>query len=208
MKVRFYIAPQQGDGTDLNPFRSILRKDFIDVKRGERFDEIDNPARRISICCVHALDETHTKIVKEVKDIIIVSPLVDGYEGLSKILDTPFIEIKDIADAKTFEGIGIDTTWIKDNTLRDFIQHIVKLFSVVQIADGEGGHEIKEFFTKDLVVTVDSVSSTISTKLTEWINEKGINTASIGDKTTVKDISKLLVDSLDIGKLKMSGEEF
>jgi gas vesicle protein len=204
MKVRFYIAPQQGDGTFLDPFRSILN-DFIDIAKGEWFDEIDHPARRISICCVHALDETHGNIGKDGK-VIIVSPLTDEKE-LSKILDMPFSEIKDIADSQTLEGIGIDASWVKDNTLKDVLQHIMKLFSAVQIADGEGEQEVKEFLSKNISATVDSVSSTVSNKVTQWIDAKGIDITSIGAKTTVKDISKILVDNMN-GKLKMSGEEF
>src|SRR5512147_2193644 len=64
--IRFYIAPQGGSGTDADPYRSILN-DLIDIQVGDWFDEIDNPARRISICCVHASQATHDRIAADVR---------------------------------------------------------------------------------------------------------------------------------------------
>jgi len=136
MKVRFYVAPQQGDGTFLNPYRSILN-DLIDIHAGDWFDEIDNPARHISICCVHASDASHAVILADARAIA-VSPLFASEADIPNGLNTVLNSIPGIATIKTkLEANGINMAWISgSNTLKDAIRYLVKTHTIAQIADG------------------------------------------------------------------------
>ena len=107
MLVRFYVAPQQGDGSHGNPFRSILN-DLINISQGDYFQEIDNPARRISICCVHASQATHDAIVADGRALEVGNLIEDTQ--LKNHLDSPINTIPNIAALKTaLETKGISS---------------------------------------------------------------------------------------------------
>lgn len=129
MKVRFYVAPQQGDGTGLNPYRSILN-DMIDIKQGEWFDEIDNPAKHISICCVHALDATHTKIVSDPK----VVPVGNMFEEKDGTLDKL---ISDVTSLNTKLSGKVVSSFKETEKVRDILGSIMREFTVEQILQGQ-----------------------------------------------------------------------
>ena len=177
MKVRFYLASQKGDGTFLNPYRSILN-DLIDITQGDWFDEIDNPARHISICCVHASDDAHTAIEKDLKVIPVSLLYKDEAElkqGMSERVSLDTIHATLIAN-------GIDKNMVVGTTLKDFLSYLIKIFTVAQIADGKGDQTTKNIIASDL-------------------------TGSVGEKT-VRTVIDEKVKSLNPTKLKMSGEEF
>jgi len=207
MKVRFYVAPQIGDGTFQNPYRSILN-DLVDVESGDWFDEIDHPARRISICCVHASDATHAVILADSRPV----PISELYEegavgiGLAKI----FNNITGSEALKTkMENHGISTAWITNsNTMRDVLRYLIRIFTVTQITDGEGNTNVKEFLKANLTTTVAQIPVGVRTSIRNWMQAKGLAIGWITNATTVREIVHFIIENLGIGKLKMSGEEF
>ena len=207
MKVRFYVAPQQGDGTMLNPFRSVLN-DLINISQGDWFDEIDHPARRISICCVHASDATHAVILADSRPV----PISELYEegavgiGLAKI----FNNITESTALKTkMENQGISTAWItSSNTMRDVLRYLIRIFTITQVSDGEGNTNVKEFLKANLTTTVAQIPVGIRTAIRNWMQAKGLAIGWITNATTVREIVHFIIENLGIGKLKMSGEEF
>jgi len=207
MKVRFYVAPQQGDGTFQNPYRSILN-DLINISQGEWFDEIDHPARRISICCVHASDATHAVILADSRPVPISELYEEGAvnEGLSHI----FNNITGSTALKTkMENHGISTSWITNsNTMRDVLRYLIRIFTVTQITDGEGNTNVKEFLKANLTTTVAQIPVGVRTSIRNWMQAKGLAIGWITNSTTVREIVHFIIENLGIGKLKMSGEEF
>ena len=207
MKVRFYVAPQQGDGTFQNPFRSVLN-DLINISQGDWFDEIDHPARRISICCVHASDATHAVILADSRPV----PISELYEegavgiGLAKI----FNSITGSTALKTkMENQGISTAWItSSNTMRDVLRYLIRIFTITQVSDGEGNTNVKEFLKANLTTTVAQIPVGIRTAIRDWMQAKGLAIGWITNATTVREIVHFIIENLGIGKLKMSGEEF
>ena len=208
MKVRFYLAPQQGIGTFLNPYRSILN-DLIDIQAGDWFDEIDNPARHISICCVHASDTSHAAILANAQ-VIPVSPLFASEANIPVGLETVLNSIPGIATIKTkLEANGINMAWISgSNTLKDAIRYLFKTHAIAQIADGEGKSEVKQLITNNLDTTVNQVPQAIRTAIKNWMQAKGLAIGWITNATTVREILHFIVSNLGIGKLRMSGEDF
>lgn len=142
LKVRFYLAPQKGTGTFIDPYRSILN-DLIDTTLGDWFDEIDNPVRRLSLCCVHASDDVHTGIEKDSR-VIPVSPLykdeADLKDGMNGIYDLKSIDLK---------ALGIDKDMVSGTTLKDILSYIIKVFTVAQVADGKGDQITKTLIASD-----------------------------------------------------------
>lgn len=209
MPIRFYIAPQQGDG--LSPqtaFRSILN-DFINVQAGEHFQEIDNPARRLSICCVTAADATHAAIVADARVIAISRLYADqtaAIEGLQESLNN----IPGIAAVKTrLEEIGINTGWITgSNSLKDAIRYIFRIFSTSQIAAGEGNANIKDIIARNLDVTVSQIPAGVRTGVRDWMQAKGLAIGWINNQTTVREILHFIVGNIGFGYLKMTSIEF
>jgi len=208
MKVRFYLAPQQGTGTEIDPYRSILN-DLIDVHQGDWFDEIDNPARHISICCVHALDASHTAILGNTQ-VIPVSPLFASEADIPTGLETILNSIPGIATIKSkLETNGINMAWISgSNTLKDAIRYLLKTHAIAQIADGEGNSKVKQLIANSLDATVNQVPQAIRTAIRDWMQAKGLAIGRITNATTVREILHFIVSNLGIGKLRMSGEEF
>jgi hypothetical protein len=207
MKVRFYVAPQQGDGTFQNPFRSVLN-DLINISQGDWFDEIDHPARRISICCVHASDATHAVILADSRPIPISELYEEGAVGIGLV--RIFNNITGSTALKTkMENQGISTSWItSSNTMRDVLRYLIRIFTVTQVSDGEGNTNVKEFLKANLTTTVAQIPVGIRTAIRDWMQAKGLAIGWITNATTVREIVHFIVSNLGMGKLKMSGEEF
>uniref|UniRef100_A0A6M3JU11 Uncharacterized protein n=1 Tax=viral metagenome TaxID=1070528 RepID=A0A6M3JU11_9ZZZZ len=208
MKARFYIAPQKGIGTEENPYRSILN-DFINIHVGEWFDEIDHPARHISICCVHAGDTVHANILIDAK-IFPISPLFNDESEISNGLNLSFDSIFNISAIKTkLEEHGINTAWIsKSNTLKDVLRYLLRNFAICQIIDGQGLINVKEVLKKALVLTVAEISQAQRIAVRDWIQSKGLAVGWINNQTTIREIVHFIVGNLGLGKFRMSGVEF
>jgi hypothetical protein len=207
MLTRFYVAPQQGDGSLSNPYRSILN-DLININQGDWFDEIDNPARHISICCVHALQTSHDAILADGRALPIGSIFDDTQKTV--FLNSLISSIPNLTALKaSLEGLGISTSWFSgSNTIRDGIRYLMRVFSTGQIADGEGNTNIKNLISRNLDVTVQQIPPAIRNAVRNWMQAKGLAIGWINNSTTVREILHFIVSNLDIGKLKMSGEEF
>jgi len=208
LKIRFYIGPQIGSGTVLNPYRSLLN-DFIHIENGEWFTEIDNPARRISICCVVAEQTTHTAIATDSR-VIICSPLADDKADMKTKLENTFNSIAGAAALKVkLEAIGIDTSWIGgSDTLRLGLRYLLRVFTVGQFADGESVGEVREFLKANLTTQVSAVPAVIRDRVKTWMQNKGLAVGWITGTTTVRQVIHYIVTNLNIGKLNMSDEEF
>jgi hypothetical protein len=209
MKIRFYVSPQIWRTDGAEPFYSNLLNDFIDVQAGESFTEVDNPGRRISLCCVLANDATHTAIAADSR-IIVASPLANDFADLKSKLDTICSSIPSIATIRArFEEIGINTEWISgSNTLRDALRYLVRVFTFAQITDGENNPDVRDFVQKNLTTQIKDVPTALRTKVKDWMQARGLAVGWITNTTTVREVLHFIVTNLGIGKLKMSGEEF
>lgn len=207
MLVRFYLAPQQGTGTFQDPYRSILNS-LINIQQGDWFDEIDNPARRISICCVHALQGSHDVIIADGRALP-VGNLIEN-TNLKSHLDSLINSLSNIGLLKTnLEVRGISTTWLSaSNTIRDGLRYLLRVFSTAQIADGQGNGNIKDLIGRSLTVTVAQIPVAIRNGVKDWMQARGLAIGWINNQTTVREILHFIIENLGLGKLKMSGEEF
>lgn len=207
MSIRFYLAPQQGTGTFQDPFRSILN-DLIDVQAGDSFQEIDNPARRISICCVRASDATHAVISADARLLPVSARVAD--DGLLEHLETLFNSLPGIGALKTaLEARGISTSWISgSNNVRDGLRYLMRVFSIAQIADGMGNAHVKTIIAQNLDSTVGDVAPAVRNGVKNWMQAKGLATGWITNSTTVRQVIHFIVENLGIGRLRMSGQEF
>lgn len=208
MSIRFYVAPQAGTGTFEAPYRSLLNS-FIDVASGEFFQEIDNPARRLSICCVTASDTTHANIAADSR-VIVISRLYADLAALKTGLNETLDNIPGAATIKTkLETVGISTSWITGtNTLKDAIRYLFRVHFMGQIADGEGNANVKTFIANNLDTTVQQVPAQVRNAVRNWMQAKGLAIGWIGNTTTVREVVHFIVTNLGLGIIKMAAEDF
>lgn len=111
----------------------------------ERFDEIDNPAGRRSLCTVHASQATHDKIYNDRKAnpgrIVYMTPLAVDHAGKkaflhSKVKDVP-ASFKQVAKDELSKHM--DTTTLTDeHTIKDITRLLIhRLFDAQRAAAGE-----------------------------------------------------------------------
>jgi hypothetical protein len=205
--IRFYIAPRILRTDDSGEYYSSLLNDFIAA--GESFSEIDNPARRISICCVNASSTTHAAILADSR-VFVASPLANDFAELKQKLETLFNSIAGVATIKTkLENNGINTAWISaSSTLRDVLRYLLRIFTIGQLTYGKNESDIMEFLRNNLDTQVVNISLTIRNKVKAWMQSKGLDVSWIVGATTVRQILHYIVTTLSIGKFIMSGEEF
>jgi len=225
--LRIYIAPQIGSGMMLSPdpstwsdttgpYRSLLNT-FINPANGDNFDEIDHPARRISICTVEASAAVLTAIEADVRVTPVIPLRATDRAHLATILATPFssypLAWRNAARAK-LEGWGIDTSGITgSHTMKDVLRYVVKMFSVCQVADGHGQANVKEFLKGDLDVQVSAIPVAQRQAIGAWLQSKGIDTAWITGTTTVRQVVATLPASFatlygrNVGH-RFAGEDF
>lgn len=206
-----YYAPQIGTGTEEDPFRSLLN-DFIDVQVGEWFDEIDNPARRFSICVVSASQTTHNSIGADIRCTLLIPTLAGNQEDLRTLLNTSFSSFsvgwRNAAQAK-LEELGVSTTWITGtNTLRDVIRYILRTHFFAQIADGKGNNQVKSFLTRNLDSTIGSLSTQERNAAKDWMQERGLATGWITNGSTVRQVIHFVLENLGFGNIKLTNEVF
>jgi len=202
MPVRIYIAPQIGSGIVLSPdpstwsdttgpFRSLLNN-FINLAAGEGFEEIDHPARRISICTVEASATTLDAIEGDARVVPVLPIRATDRTHLAQILNAPFssypLAWRNAARTK-LESLGVNTEWITGaSTMKDVLRQIVKLFSVAQVADGHGQTDVKEFIRGNLDVQVSAIPVAQRQAIGAWLQSRGIDTSWITGSTTVRQV--------------------
>jgi len=202
MPVRIYIAPQIGSGmlVDPNPanwsdttgpYRSLLNK-YVNVSEGEGFEEIDHPARRISICTVEASATTLDAIEADGRVIPVLPIRATDRTHLAQILNAPFssypLAWRNAARTK-LESLGVNTEWITGtNTMKDVLRQIIKLFSVAQVADGHGQADVKEFIRGNIDVQVSAIPASQRQAIGAWLQSRGIDTSWITGATTVRQV--------------------
>ncbi len=204
MKVRFYIAPQQGDGTYLNPYRSIIT-DYVDFTSGGGVLEMDSPARRISLAYVLATDLEHSNIMADVR-VIPLSLLMDVADlSISLDTDISFLPSFDVIKTK-LEAHGISCTWITTNTIRDVIRYIIKLFHITQkFAMKDNALTLLK---QNLGTTTGTLPVIVRNTIKTWMQNKGLAIGWITNATTVREVLHFILENLGIGKFKMQGVEF
>jgi hypothetical protein len=206
MPLRIYIAPQIGSGMMLSldpstwsdttgPYRSLLNT-FIDPANGDNFDEIDHPARRVSICTVEASAAVLTAIEADVRVTPVTYARAADRPALAAILAAPFssypLAWRNAARAK-LEKWGIDTSDITgSDTMKTVLCRVIKMFSVAQVADGHGQANVKEFLKGNLDVQVSAIPVAQRNAIGDWLQSKGIDTAWITGTTTVRQVVNTL----------------
>ena len=202
MPVRIYIAPQIGSGMLLDPnpanwtdttgpFRSLLTK-FVNPVAGEGFDEIDHPARRISICTMEASTATLDAIEADPRVTPVIPIRATDRTHLAQILNAPFssypLAWRNAARTR-LEALGVNTEWITGtNTMKDVLRQVIKMFSVAQVADGQGQANVVEFLKGNLDVAVSAISAAHRQALGAWMQSRGIDTSWITGTTTVRQV--------------------
>jgi hypothetical protein len=206
MPLRIYIAPQIGSGLMLSPdpstwsdttgpFRSILHS-FIDVSAGHNFDEIDHPARRISICAVEASAAVLTAIEADARVTPVTYARAADRPALAAILAAPFssypLAWRNAARTK-LESWGINTEWITgSHTMKDVLRQVIKIFSMCQVANGHGQANVKEFLKGNLDVQVSAIPAAHRQAIGAWLQSRGIDTSWITGTTTVRQVVNTL----------------
>jgi hypothetical protein len=202
MPVRIYIAPQIGSGMLLDPnpanwtdttgpFRSLLNT-FVNPSAGEGFDEIDHPARRISICTVEASTATLDAIEADPRVTPVIPIRATNRTHLAQILNAPFssypLAWRNAARTK-LEAFGINTEWITGtNTMKDVLRQVIKMFSVAQVADGQGQGNVMEFLKSNLDLEVSAIPAAHRQAIRDWLLQRGIDVSWITGATTVRQV--------------------
>lgn len=210
LNMKVYIAPQIGSGTFLDPYRSKLN-DYIDIHAGETFDEIDNPARRYSICIVTAQPSTFAVIDAD-PDIVALTPNDVPPAQLAARLDdlvsTLPIAFRDNV-RNELEARGISFAWVgASNTIRDVIRYLLRVHFFCQRAEGEGNADILDFIRENLDTTVAQTPVNIRNAVKTWMENKGLATGWITNQTTVRQILHSIVTDLGFGVIKLAGQNF
>jgi len=206
MPLRIYIAPQIGSGLMLSPdpstwsdttgpYRSLLHN-LVDGQAGDSFDEIDHPARHISICTVEASVATLDLIDADARVTAAIPVRAADRTALAAILAAPFssypLAWRNAARAK-LEAWGINTELITgSHTMKDVLRRVIKIFSVAQVADGHGQTNVKEFLKQGLDVQVSAIPAAQRQAIGAWLNSKGIDTSWITGSTTVRQVVNTL----------------
>jgi len=208
MTIRLYLAPQTGSGTIYDPIRSILNG-LIDVAAGDRFTEIDNPARLISICCVHASQATHDAITADAR-VLPLGNLCADEAAFRAHLDSLISGLPNLAALKTaLEERGISTSWYSgSNTIRDGVRWLVRNFAIAQIAQGLGNTGVKTVIAGSLDLTVGSYPLSVRNVVENWMSSRGLATGWITNDTTIRQVLHFIIENLGFGVLRLSGESF
>jgi hypothetical protein len=187
------LSPDPSTWSDTTgPYRSLLNN-FINPANGDNFDEIDHPARRVSICTVEASAATLDVIEADSRVTPCIPLRATNRVHLAQILAAPFssypLAWRDAA--RTFlEGKGINTEWVTGtSTMRDVIRQVIKIFSVAQVADGQGQVNVKEFMrTAGLDTQVSAIPTVQRSAVADWLQSRGIDTTWITGTTTVRQV--------------------
>lgn len=208
--VRIYIAPQIGTGAFHDPYRSKLNE-YINVENGESFDEIDNPARRHSLCFVIAKPATHAAIAADA-EIIAVTPNEVTKENVHAILDTPLSSLnqtfkQSVSDA--LEAKGVSFAWAGgENTIRDVLRYLLRVHFFAQRIEGEGNAPVFNFLKKNLTTEFSELTSAQKNGIKNWMESKGLATGWLRADTTVRQIIHAVVTDLGFGAIKIGGHSF
>lgn len=210
MKLRLYIAPQQGTGSRFDPYRSIVN-DLIDVNAGESFNEIDYPARRYSLVLVMAEDTTHQVIAAD-SNVTLVSRLYDDRQALKDDLDSdissfPSVFVQELNTK--LEAGGISTSWISSsNTLRDVIRYLIRVCFISQICYGEVNSNMLDFLRQNLDARVFQIPPAVRQPVKDWMQLRGMAIGWIDNQTTVREIVHFIVMNLGFGLINFDGEGY
>lgn len=208
--VKIYIAPQIGNGTFEDPFRSLINN-YIDVSAGEGFTEIDNPARRYSICAVTAQPITHAAITAD-PSVISLTPIdVTAAElaaQLDQLVSSLPLSFRNNVQA-ALEAHGISFAWVgATNTVRDVFRYLLRVHFFSQMADGEGNANVLAFIRANLDSTVQQLSAAQRNAAKTWMESKGLPTGWITNSTTVRQVIHSIVQDLGFGLISLGGQGF
>lgn len=209
MLIRVYLAPQLGNGSFQDPYRSLLNE-FVSVPDGETFDEIDNPARRYSICVVYAKQDTHDVIAADTR-ISVLSPLYADAAVFKSGLDAPFSswpqELRQLV-LTALDGKGINTGWITlSNTPRDVYRVLLRVHALSQIFDGTR-RDLLDLIRQNLDTKVSQIPAALRTAVSAWMQSRGLAIGWITNQTTVREILHFIVQNLGFGQFRFYGELF
>jgi len=190
------LDPNPANWTDTTgPYRSLLNT-FINPANGDNFDEIDHPARRISICTVEASASVLTAIEADSRITPVIPLRATDRTHLASILATPFSSYPSAwrnAARTKLEGWGINTEWITgSHTMKDVLRQVIKIFSIAQVADGHGQTNVKEFLKGNLDARVSAIPVAQRNAIGIWLQSRGIDTAWITRTTTVRQVVNTL----------------
>lgn len=210
MSIALYLAPQIGSGTYSDPYRSMLN-DLINIISGDWFDEIDHPIRRVSICCVHASDATHSAIALNSQVVRLSSLMPDNLDFASKMdmAATSLPTDMQTAIVTALEAKGINTAWMSAaTTLRELVAMLLRVCQFAQRAEGNNNAALKILITANLDSTFGSFTTTRRNAIKTWMASKGLATGWITNSSTVRQIIHFIMMNMGWPKLRLSGELF
>jgi hypothetical protein len=206
--LRLYLAPQIGSGTRQNPFRSLLNN-LIDTAAGDRFSEMDNPARHISLCCLDASSATHTAVSAN-SQVVSLGESAGDRASFTASLNGLLSGLPNLAALQSaLEARGVSITWISSaNTVRDLVRWLLRGFAIAQLGDGEGVPAVKAVAAASLSAQFNIFSSAERDAVRNWMAAKGLATGWIKPTTTVRQILHFIVENMGFGVFRMEGEAF
>lgn len=212
--MKLYLAPQLGDGSDLNPYRSALN-DLIDIEAGDWFDERDNPARHVSICNVHASAATHNNIALDGRAVLLTPIDILDQATLQTVLDAPFSSWPVAFRTAAQDGLeanGVSVAWVTGtNNLRDVIRYLLRGFVFAQMADWDGSArnlQLIGFLQGNLTATVGSLTAQQRNAAKNWMTSKGLDSGWITNANTVRQVIHYVMENLGWGQIPFAKEKF
>lgn len=209
--IRIYLAPQIGTGTRQDPFRSLLH-DLINVAGGDSFDEIDNPAKRMTVCTVTASQVTHDAIAADGRVTPLMPAVVSDMDALNAVLDTQFSSFDSTwrsATSAAAELAGINTGWINlTNTLRDVMQYLLRVHVFAQLIDGSAYPNIKTLIAANLGTPMSSIPAGVKTAASSWLSARGLSAGWVTPTTTVRQVVHYVVTNLGFGAINFAKTGF
>lgn len=209
MPIRIYVAQQRGSGSDLDPYTNVLN-DLIDVSAGDKFQEIDNTARKVSICVVTASNATHSAIIADGRAVPVTPSVATDDASFRAILNSPFdsypTEWKTAAKTK-LEQWGVNTGWITgSNSIKDVIRYIIRHYFMAQSATDSSA--MTQLLSVGLDTTAGDLTPQQRSDAREWMQDRGLAVGWITNSTTIREVVHFIGQNMGYGTFTFGGESF
>ncbi len=204
--VRVYLSPRYNVG--VNRTRNVLAQL---VHFPGSFDEVVDVSRGFGICVCRTDQATHDAILVDGRTVPL-SPLYADQAQFSAGLREAFDSLDMALQASirsTLEAAGIGVAWISAaSSLKDVLRHALRAVVVVQVLTGEHRAQVLAFLKGSLDLTIGQVQATVRAAVNDWMAGRGLAVDWIVSATTIRQVAHFIIESLDLGVLRLAGEEF
>lgn len=199
MPVQLYLSPQElHTGDDGSEYTWNYLNNLIDTGAGDWFDEIDHPARKVSICILTASDATIDAVNADPKCKKVLPARVADTAAFVSALDTPLRRYPGnwrsaVKTVLLNQGIDIDDLTL-DNTLRDVLRRLMRAQALTQRAFGKRKQRILDFVQRNLDETVSVIPVEERDELRDWLQAEGIDITWATGSTTVRELTRYIYE--------------